>query len=192
MKVWAVQMAEWVLCVALGAPSNQWQCSQSGGGCTPRVCNRPNTPAHSVSCTRYSPRSSSLVSDEMSRRAATPPPAPAARLACGFAIFALRSPLHAVAAGIDGAFEGYPRAELAVIMVLFPLTLNTAQAWIQDSYLRHSKGGIHGQHNGWSLLEREGEVRCWMWHRPRWRLLLFWNLSLCSVMLCEHRASWDG
>lgn len=57
---------------------------------------------------------------------------------CGLLVLLLRPLLGGLPRLIDSAFAGSPRAELAVTMVLFPLALNLAQAWVQDTHLKHA------------------------------------------------------
>ena len=78
----------------------------------------------------------------------------AARTVCGLLVLLLRPLLGGVPRLVDAAFAGAPGAELAVTMVLFPLALNMAQAWLQDTHLkavagapgatRHSRSGSRG------------------------------------------------
>ena len=74
---------------------------------------------------------------------------------CGLLVLLLRPLLGALPRLVDALFAGSPRAELWTTMVLFPLALNTAQAWVQDSHLkaaresggtpRHGRSGSRGQ-----------------------------------------------
>ena len=71
----------------------------------------------------------------------------AARTVCGLLVLLLRPLLGGVPRLVDAAFAGAPGAELAVTMVLFPLALNTAQAWVQDTHLKAAAAG-HGARHG--------------------------------------------
>ena len=71
----------------------------------------------------------------------------AARTVCGLLVLLLRPLLGGVPRLVDAAFAGAPGAELAVTMVLFPLALNTAQAWVQDTHLK-AAAGAHGARHG--------------------------------------------
>jgi len=65
-----------------------------------------------------------------------------ARLCCGFSVLALRKPLSAVAAGVDGLFRYLsprPSLELFSVMLAGPLLMNAVQALVQDGVLRAKK-----------------------------------------------------
>ena len=83
-------------------------------------------------------------------RAPAPPRVRAARTACGLLVLLLRPLLRGLPRAVDALFLGAPRAELAVVMILCPLAMNLAQAWIQDAYLKaqHTHGGGGGAGGG--------------------------------------------
>ena len=63
---------------------------------------------------------------------------------CGLLVLLLRPLLGGLPRLVDELFAGAPRAELAVTMVLFPLALNLAQAWVQDTHLKATRDGAGG------------------------------------------------
>jgi hypothetical protein len=65
----------------------------------------------------------------------------AARTACGLLVLLLRPLLRGLPRGVDALFAGAPRAELATVMIVCPLCMNLAQAWIQDAALKFSHAG---------------------------------------------------
>lgn len=61
-----------------------------------------------------------------------------ARAACGVATWLCRRPLAWLAAIVDELFAGRPVLLLYVVMIVCPLLMNLAQAWVQDAYLAWS------------------------------------------------------
>jgi hypothetical protein len=53
-------------------------------------------------------------------------------------VLVLRPLLRGIPRGVDALFAGAPQAELWTVMIVCPLCMNTAQAWIQDAALKAS------------------------------------------------------
>lgn len=60
----------------------------------------------------------------------------AARICCGVVVITFAGALAAVAAVMDSCFKGHPTELLLFVMVVFPVLMNTGQAWIQDQFLK--------------------------------------------------------
>jgi hypothetical protein len=59
-----------------------------------------------------------------------------ARIVCGIVVITSTWALAVVAAQLDSLFHGHPTELLLFVMVAFPVTMNTVQAWIQDQFLK--------------------------------------------------------
>jgi hypothetical protein len=62
-------------------------------------------------------------------------------------VLVLRPLLRGIPVAVDALFAGAPQAELAMVMIVCPLCMNLAQAWIQDAALKasaHHGGGMIG------------------------------------------------
>jgi hypothetical protein len=60
----------------------------------------------------------------------------AARSVCGFVVFMYAQGLEGLAASLDTLFGSHPTLQLYVVMIIYPLCMNSAQVLIQDAILR--------------------------------------------------------